>query len=119
MVAILLVLDDLLLLVLLFSGSLFLLESRLSVGFSSLAHEHVDSLALLLGSIRVFLLHFLDVVEEHLSLLVADLLLLHPLQGSLLNLVDDNLLATESLHRLLGIALLLFLEHLESFDFHH
>lgn len=119
LVACLLISYDLLLLFLLLSDSLFLLESSLSVSFSSLAHEHVDSLSLGLSSVSVLLLHLFDIVQQLLSLLVADFLLLHPLKGSFLDLVDNHLLSAKTLLNLQGLAFFFDFEHLESLNLHH
>lgn len=115
----LLVLDYLFFVGLLLSDPLLFLKGGLSVGLSSLLHEHIDSLSFLLLLILVLLLHFANVLEELEPLLVADFLLLHALHGPLLDLVDDDLGALLAGLSLLGFALLLFLQHLEPLDLHH
>ena len=119
LVSSLLVSDDFLFLILLFLGSLFFFNQRLGVGLSSLLHQSVDSLSLGLGLLSVLLLHPFNVSEKFEPLLVSDLLLLHPLNGSVLDLINDDLSSLLSGDMLSSFSLLLFLENLESFDFHH
>mgnify|MGYP000212233349 CR=1 FL=1 len=119
LISCLLVSNNLHLLVLLLLGALFLLDQGLSIGLGSLLHKGVDPLSLGLSSGGILLLHLLDVGEKLESLLVADLLLLHPLDGPLLDLVHDDLSALLSSLGLSGLSLLLLLEDLESLDLHH
>ena len=95
-----------------FIGSLLFFDQCLGVCFSSLFHEIIDSLLLLLGHHLVFLLHPFDVGKKLHSLLISDFLLLHPLHWSFLDLIDDNLGTLLSGFVLSNISFLFFLENL-------
>ena len=56
--------NDFLLLVLLLLGSLFFLDQRLGIGFSSLFHQGVDPISLSLSLGSILDLHPLDIAKE-------------------------------------------------------
>ena len=119
LVSSLLVSDNFLFLIFLFLGSLFFFNKRLSIGFSSLFHEHVNSLSLIFSSFLIFIFHFLYVGQKLESFFISNFLLLHSFNGSFLNLIDDNLSSLLSSNSFSGLSLFFFLENLESFNFHH
>ena len=119
LVSSLLVSNNFLFLVLLLLGSLFFFNQRLGVGFSSLLHQDVDPLSLTLSCLGILRLHPLDVCKKLESLFISDLLLLHSLNGSVLDLINDDLSSLISGNLLSCFSMLLFLENLQSFDFHH
>jgi len=102
-----------------FLGSLFFFNKRLSIGFGSLFHEHVNSLSLIFSSFLIFTFHSLYVGQKLESFFISNFLLLHSLNGSFLNLIDDNLSSLLSSNSFSGLSLFFFLEDLESFNFHH
>lgn len=119
LVSCLLISNNFLLGVLFLLGSLLLFDKRLGIGLGSLLHENVDSLSLALSLLLVLLLHPLDVGEQLKSLLISDLLLLHPRDSSVLNLVNDDLSSLLSGERLPLLSLFLLLEDFKSLNFHH
>ena len=111
--------DDFVLSVFFFLRSLFSLDQGLGVGFGSLLHQDVDPLSFGLSLLSIFLLHSLDVAKKLQPLLISDFLLLHSHNGSILNLIDNNLSSFISGLLLSLFSMLFFLEDLKSFDLHH
>lgn len=106
-------------LVLLLLDSFLFLDECLGVRLSRLFHQQIDLSSLGLVSQLIFLAHLLDVGLKFDLFFVAKLLFFHSHDGSLLYLVNDNLSALLSSILFPDLSLLLFLEDLESFDFHH
>ena len=67
----------------------------------------------------ILLAHFFNVHLEFDLFLITDFLFLHSLNGSFLDLVNDNLSSLLSSIHFSDFSLLLFLKDLKSFNFHH
>lgn len=106
-----------LILFLLLSSCLF--NQRLCVGFSSLLHKKVDLCSLSFMSCLIFFSHFLNVCLEFDLFLITGFLLLHSYNGSLLDLINDDLSTLLSSIRFSNFSFFFFLKDLKSFNFHH
>lgn len=114
-----LILDDLLLVIFFLTSSLLLLDERLGISLGSLFHQVVDSHSFSLTCFSILSLHLVDISQKVHLFLISDFLLSHSFDGSLLDLINDDLSAHLSGLMLSHFSFFLLLENLESLDFHH
>lgn len=114
-----LILDDLLLVILFLTSSLLLLDERLGISLGCLFHQVVDSHSFSLTCFSILSLHLVDISQKVHLFLISDFLLSHSFDGSLLDLINDDLSAHLSGLMLSHFSFFLLLENLKSLDFHH
>jgi len=114
-----LILNDLLFMILFLSSSLLLLDQGLSISLGSLFHQVVDSLSFSLTCFSILSLHLFNIGQKVHLFLISDFLFSHSFDGSLLDLINDDLSALLSGLMLSNLSFFLLLENLESLDFHH
>ena len=114
-----LILNDLIFMVLFLTRSLLLLDKGLSISLGSLFHQVVDSLSFSLCCFRILSLHLVNIGQKVHLFLISDFLLSHSFDGSLLDLINDDLSTLLSGIMLSVFSFFLLLENLESLDFHH
>jgi len=114
-----LILDDLLLVIFFLTSSLLLLDKRLGISLGCLFHQVVDSHSFSLTCFSILSLHLVDISQKVHLFLISDFLLSHSFDGSLLDLINDDLSALLSGLMLSHFSFFLLLENLKSLDFHH
>ena len=114
-----LILNDLLFMVLFLTGSFLLLDQGLSICLGSLFHQVVDSHSFGLRCFSILSLHLFNIGQKVHLFLISDFLFSHSFDGSLLDLINDDLSTLLSGSMLSNFSFFLLLENLESFDFHH
>ena len=114
-----LILDDLLLVIFFLTSSLLLLDERLGISLGCLFHQVVDSHSFSLTCFSILSLHLVDISQKVHLFLISDFLLSHSFDGSLLDLINDDLSALLSGLMLSHFSFFLLLENLKSLDFHH
>ena len=114
-----LILDDLLLVIFFLTSSLLLLDEGLGISLGCLFHQVVDSHSFSLTCFSILSLHLVDISQKVHLFLISDFLLSHSFDGSLLDLINDDLSALLSGLMLSHFSFFLLLENLKSLDFHH